>query len=92
MTNQERAALFQQGIAAICRLEQIYPDYPPFVSIHNQLQFLAEQCGLPVLDRDRLAQINLGYITMREVETRDESIADLLYRCSAEAKAMQARP
>lgn len=91
MTNQERAALFEQGVTAISRLQQIYPDYPPFESIHNQLVFLLEQCSAAVPNRDALAQINLGYITMREVETRDNTIADLLYRCSAEAKAMQAR-
>jgi len=40
------------------------------------------------VNREGLARINLGYITMREVEPRDDATADLLYLVSAEVKKM----
>jgi hypothetical protein len=88
MTNEERIRLFQQAILAIEKLEREYPSYPPFVSIHNQLLFLLDQASGQARDREGLARINVGYITMREVEARDDASADLFYLVSAEVKEM----
>jgi hypothetical protein len=88
MTNQERILLFQKAVLAIEKLEREYPSYPPFISIHNQLLFLLDQASGKPVDREGLAHINLGYITMREVEARDEAAAELFYLVSAEAKNM----
>jgi hypothetical protein len=90
MTKQERIALFQRAKKEIATLEKRYPGYPPFESIQNQLQFLIDQCDVNTPDFVALAQINLGYLAMREVESRNDAIADLLYEVSAEVKAMQA--
>ncbi len=88
MTAEERISLFQRAILAIEKLEREYPSYPPFESIHNQLLFLFDQASGHAVNREGLARINLGYITMREVETRDDAAADLFYLVSAEAKNM----
>jgi hypothetical protein len=88
MTTEERVSLFQRAILSIEKLERKYPSYPPFESIHNQLLFLLGQASGQSVNRDGLAQINLGYITMREVEARDNAAADLFYLVSAEAKKM----
>ena len=88
MTTEERVRLFQQAILAIEKLERAYPGYPPFQSIHNQLLFLLDQLSGHGVNREGLARINLGYITMREVEPRDDATADLLCLVSAEVKKM----
>jgi hypothetical protein len=88
MTNEERISLFQRAILAIEKLEREYPSYPPFMSIHNQLLFLLDQASGSPFNREGLAKINLGYITMREVEARDDAAADLFYLVSAEVKKM----
>jgi hypothetical protein len=88
MTSNERIELFQRGILAIEKLESVYPSYPPFESIRNQLLFLLGQASGAAEDREQLSQINLGYIVMREVESRDAAAADLLYLVSEEAGRM----
>jgi hypothetical protein len=88
MTTEERVNLFQKAILAIEKLEREYRSYPPFESIHNQLLFLLDQASGQAVNREGLARINLGYITMREVEPKDGAAADLLYLVSAEAKKM----
>ena len=88
MTNAERVRLFQQAVLAIEKLERGYPSYPPFESIHNQLLFLLNQASGSSADRDGLARINLGVITVREVESVDDSAAELFYLVSAEAGQM----
>jgi hypothetical protein len=84
MTNPERMTLFQSALVAIHNLEKAEPGYPPFVSIHNQILYLMALVSGQSVDRKNLAKINLGYIAMREVETQNEDVANLLYRVSAE--------
>jgi hypothetical protein len=92
MTMEERILIFQQALQAMERLESNYPGFPPFLSIQNQLAFLLGQVTGQPKDRDKLESINLGYISMREVEQRDDAAADLLYLASAEAKKMLYEP
>jgi hypothetical protein len=89
MTNAERLALFQKALVAVERLEAEYPSYPPFISIHNQLLYLIQVVSSPMGKPAELSQINLGYIAMREVESRDESTANLLYSVAAEVDQMK---
>lgn len=89
MTNAERLLLFQKAVQAIETLEAAYPSYPPFISIHNQLLYLIAVVSGQAVDVTGLAQINLGYITMREVESRDEGVATVLYSVSAEVDRMK---
>lgn len=88
MTNADRIRLFEQAILAIEKLERKYPSYPPFESIHNQLLFLHDLASGRTKDRDGLTRINLGEITVREVEPMDDAAADLFYSVAAEARKM----
>jgi hypothetical protein len=88
MTNADRIRLFQQAVLAIEKLEREYPSYPPFESIHNQLLFLLDQASGQARDRDGLTRINLGEITVREVEPMDDAVADLFYVVASEANKM----
>ncbi len=88
MTNADRISLFQQAVLAIEKLEREYPSYPPFESIHNQLHFLLDQASGRARDRDGLTRINLGEITVREVEPMDDAAADLFYLVASEANRM----
>jgi hypothetical protein len=88
MTAEERIRLFQRTVLAIEKLERENPSYPPFKSIHNQLLFLLDQVSGRARDRDGLTRINLGMITVREVEPMDEAAAVLFHLVSAEAKRM----
>ncbi len=88
MTSKERVDLFHQAVLAIERLESEYPSHPPFESIHNQLLFLLDQASGRVMDQEGLARINIGLITVREVEPMDDAAANLFYLVSAEAKQM----
>lgn len=88
MTNPDRIRLFQQAVLAIEKLEREYPSYPPFESIHNQLLFLLDQASGQARDRDGLTRINLGEITVREVEPMDDAAADLFYLVASEANKM----
>lgn len=88
MTNSERVALFISAIQAVDKLEKQYPNHPPFISIHNQLQFLLDQVRGNSIDRARTATINIGQLTVHEVEPVDDAAADLFYLVSAEVKQM----
>jgi hypothetical protein len=90
MTSSERIALFEQAIKVIKRLEEKIPSFPPFESIHNQLIFLLEQASGAAPDCSGLARINLGLITVREVEDRDDAAAEIFYEVSGEADKMLA--
>jgi hypothetical protein len=92
MMDQARIDLFQQALLAAVKLERDQPGYPPFISIHNQLLYLLDLETGRSADRTKLDQINIGYITMREVETKNEAIAELFYKVSAEVKRMQRSP
>jgi hypothetical protein len=86
MTNNERVSLFISAIAAVDKLEKQYPNHPPFLSIHNQLQFLLDQMRGNSIDRARTTTINIGQLTVHEVEPVNDTAANLFYLVSAEVK------
>jgi len=89
MTNDERLKLFQMATTRMDSLLIQYPAYLPFVSIQNQLGYLISLVTGQNQKREGLAKINIGFITMREVEARDDKIADLLYSVSSEVDKMK---
>ncbi len=58
------------------------PDFPPLVSIRNQLIYLEQVCA-GTAGPERLAEIILGVLAVREIEGWDDELADLLHRISA---------
>ena len=88
MTNPDRVILFKKALDAFVEVEQSKPDYPPYVSIHNQLLYLIAIAEGTRKDKEKLEKINLGVLTMREVETGHEKVADLLYEAAGQADVM----
>jgi Tsi6 len=87
MDTSEQLVLFKRALEKIKELELKEPQFPPFTSIHNQLVYLIDLVSGHA-DPKKLSEINLGYITMRELEPRDEKAADILYSASAEAQKL----
>jgi len=77
------------ALEKIGELEKKEPNYPPFVSVRNQILFLISYLSGHE-DGKKLAGINLGYIAMREIEPQDEDVANIIYSVSAEVEKMTA--
>ena len=90
MTGEERVQLFRQCLAAVDTLEAEYRGDPVLQSIRNQLRFLMEQAAGSPRNQDGLDRINIGVLTVRQVEDMNDSVARLLHRASGEAKRMRA--
>ena len=58
------------------------PGLPPLVSIRNQLIYLQQVCA-GTAGPERLAEIVLGLLAVREVEGWDDELADLLHSIQA---------
>ncbi len=58
------------------------PGLPPLVSIRNQLIYLQQVCA-GTAGPERLAEIILGLLAVREVEGWDDELADLLHSIQA---------
>lgn len=57
-------------------------------SIQLQLKYLIDLEEGKEKDRSRLSEINLGLIAVREIEGKDDELANILYEVSSIAKAM----
>ena len=60
----------------------VRPGLPPLVSIRNQLIYLQQVCA-GTAGPERLAEIILGLLAVREVEGWDDELADLLHSIQA---------
>jgi hypothetical protein len=89
MTGEERVQLFWQCVAAVDALEVEYPGDPTLQSIRGQLRFLIKQAAGDPRDQDGLDRINIGVLTVRQVEDMNDDVAQLLHRASGEAKRMR---
>ncbi|MBU6357916.1 MAG: hypothetical protein KJS79_14470 [Rhodospirillales bacterium] len=58
------------------------PGLQPLVSIRNQLIYLQQVCA-GTAGPERLAEIVLGLLAVREIEGRDDELADLLHSIQA---------
>lgn len=81
---------FFRIVKTICedRLKQ-YGYFPPLESIINQLDYLINLEIDKDTDRSKLAKINIGLITAREIEPLDMSLADKLYEVVNEIDKMK---
>lgn len=89
MTSEERVQLFRECLAAVNALEAEYPGDPTLQSIRAQLRFLIEQAAGAPRDQEGLDRINIGVLTVRQVEDMNDDVAHLLHRASGEAKRMR---
>ena len=87
--NKNRIKLFKDALLAIEKLIQDYPDIQQFESVKNQLNYLLEIEENKRTDIQRLKDIIIGIITVREIEDRDMNVANLMYEVTEEVKKMK---
>ncbi|MBA4124006.1 MAG: hypothetical protein H0X72_16305 [Acidobacteria bacterium] len=87
--NIERIKLFEKAIAAIQMLSKQYPMIEQFRSVKNQLAYLIDIESGRKTDCERLKDINIGLITVREIEDRNMDIANLMYEVTSEVEKMK---
>ena len=84
-----RKNVFEKGLVKINQLIDAYPEVSPFESVRNQIKFLIELEEGTRQDSNRLKDIIIGVITVREIEDRDMEVADLMYDIVTEVKKMK---
>ena len=76
MTNTE---VFRQALSGCQKLGQQFPGNPLLAAAQAQLQYLVELEQGKRLDWERLTDLSLGLITVREVEGVDDALANWIY-------------
>ena len=83
-----RSQLFAQALSGCQRLLATYPAHPPLQSAVAQLEYLIALESGARSDRHQLRDINIGLLTVRELEVLDPELADTLYAVSEQAELM----
>lgn len=89
MMNTERIKLFEKAISEIQTLSEQYPMIEQFQSVKAQLKYLIDIEEGKRSDYERLKDINIGLITVREIEDRNMGIANLMYEVTSEVEKMK---
>jgi len=84
-----RSDIFQTALAQTENLRSRYPGDTAIQSIIIQLQYLIDLENRKRSDRDRLDDIIIGVLTVREIEPLDERVADLLYEVDEQVELMR---
>jgi hypothetical protein len=84
-----RTQLFQDALARCENLIGKYPGDPSLLSIVIQLNYLIELDAGARNDFDRLKDIIIGVLAVREIEPLDASLAEILYKVDEEAEDMK---
>ena len=84
-----RLAAFKTALAAMAGLHTRYPDDPALNSIIVQLDYLVELETGQRDDRERLNDITIGVLAVREVEPLDREIAEVLYNAVEQVENMK---
>lgn len=64
------------------------PNMFPLASVIAQIQYLLDVESGKAVDKSRLATVSIGQIAARDIDTFDESLAELLHEVAAEACVM----
>lgn len=81
-------AIFNKALVGLNKLVGEFPSNILVKSIKLQLKYLIDLEEGKEKDRSRLPEINLGLITVREIEGKDDELANILYEVNSIAKAM----
>jgi len=88
VTPGEREALFTRTIQEAARLRATAPASRVLQSIEQQAYYLVGVVR-GTLPADRLNEVNLGLLAVREIDGWDEVLSKLLYACAAEVRVME---
>jgi len=84
-----RSELFERASTSIADLARHYPGDGAINSITIQLNYLKDiDCGKRT-DRERLHDIIIGVLTVREIEPLSEDVANLLYEVVEQVELMK---
>lgn len=79
--------LLDTALARTRSLLTIRPGFRPLLSVERQLEYLiAVDTGQQA--PDRLNEINLGLVAVREIEGWDDELADMLHQISARTRTL----
>jgi hypothetical protein len=76
--------VLEQTLASARRYRERYKKDPAIASIINQLTYLTDLRSGRRSDWDRLKDLTLGILAVREIEPLDPALADLIYDVSEE--------
>ncbi|MGI4791472.1 MAG: immunity protein Tsi6 family protein [Janthinobacterium lividum] len=74
-----RIEIFQQALDGCRKIGQQFPDNPLLKSAQIQMQYLIDLESGKRQDRERLSEINIGLIAVREIEGVDDDLANWIY-------------
>src|SRR5579884_1614285 len=86
-----RLELFQQALADVELLAITQPTGRPSKSAIIQMRYLVELESGQRTDFERLADINIGLLAIRELQPADPTVEERLCEVDAEAKTMLAQ-
>jgi predicted nucleotidyltransferase len=84
-----RLDIFKTALAQTNSLRSRHPDDTVIQSIIKQLDYLVELEERKRNDRERLNDIIIGVLTVREIEPLDESVAETLYKVVEQVEEMK---
>lgn len=84
-----RLDIFKTALAQTNSLRSRHPDDTAIQSIIKQLDYLVELEERKRNDRERLNDIIIGVLTVREIEPLDESVAETLYKVVEQVEEMK---
>ena len=84
-----REALFLEAMGAAEKLQLQYPQDASIDSILKQLSFLIELERGERSDADRLKDIIIGVLALKEIDPLDPDLAELLYSVVEEVETMK---
>lgn len=87
--NTERIKLFEKAVSEIQMLIEQYPMIEQFQLVKVQLEYLIDIEEKRRTDYERLEDINIGLITVREIEDRNMDTANLMYEVTSEVEKMK---
>lgn len=85
-----KVEIFNKALVEINKYLQKYSSNIAVISIKYQLKYLVELEEGKEKDRSRLSGINLGLIAVREIEGKDDDLAEILYEVNSIVKIMMA--
>jgi hypothetical protein len=84
-----RLEIFEEALASTKCLREKNPPDAAFQSVFQQLEYLVQLAAGKETDATRLRDINIGLLTVREIEPLDMSVANQLYRVVEEVESMK---
>jgi hypothetical protein len=83
-----REELFNRAEAAVAELERQWPTLSYLPSFRQQIAYLRAVERGEEANRSRLATINIGVITAKDIEDRDANVAATLHELASVARTM----